>query len=70
MTSSQIPRTYQPDSVHVNVQTFAEWPNQREDAAEDSPGDLPCPEKLDPPTGIKLYCSRYCFQARSGTISN
>lgn len=44
--------------------------NQREEAADDSPADLPCLEKLDSPTGMKLYYSSYCLQARSGTISN
>lgn len=45
-------------------------PNQREEAADDSPADLPCLEKLDSPTGMKFYHCSYCFQARSGTISN
>lgn len=45
-------------------------PNKRDEAADDSPTDLPCLEKLDSPTGMELYYSSYCFQARSETISN
>lgn len=45
-------------------------PNQRDEALDDSPTDLPCLDKLDSPTGMELYYSSYCFQARSGTISN
>lgn len=54
----------------LNVQTVAEMQNQRDEAADDSPADLPCLEKLDSPTGTKLYYGSYCFQTRSGSISN
>lgn len=54
----------------LNVQTVVEMPNQRDEAADDSPADLPCLEKLDSPMGMKLYDCSYCFQARSGGITN
>lgn len=44
-------------------------PNKRDEAADDSPEDLPCLEKLDSPIGKEFYYSSYCFQARSGTFS-
>lgn len=44
--------------------------NKRDEAADDSSTDLPYLEKLDSPTGMARYYSSYCFQARSGTISN
>lgn len=55
---------------NLNVQTVAEMPNQRDEATDDSPADLPCLEKLDSPIGMKLYYGTYCFQARSGSISD
>ncbi|KAK1900920.1 T-complex protein 11-like protein 1 [Dissostichus eleginoides] len=61
----------EPAKVHYLLSgTFAEGPNQREDAAEDSPGDLPCPEKLDSPTGSPPTASSSSLMELENCVSN
>lgn len=51
-----------------NVYTVAQMPNQGDEAADGSPADIPCLEKLDSPSGNKVILQWFWFLGLSWHI--